>query len=103
MAGFRPEAVRPPEEVEEPNRLHGTVETAEALGHERIVYFKAGVEPCPPRRSGKREETAAENGPQEGCLVARLPPGQGPGSGEHIELGIDADQAYLFTETGEAL
>ncbi|MFW5874169.1 MAG: ABC transporter ATP-binding protein [Verrucomicrobiota bacterium] len=102
LAGFRPEAFCRADEVEEAFRLKGTVQTAEALGHERIVYFDASVEVyLPPGVSRKSEQS--ERGKQERSLIARLPAGEVPEAGDEIELGLKTDEIYLFDEEGGAL
>jgi multiple sugar transport system ATP-binding protein len=102
LAGFRPEAFCRAEEVDEDFRIKGKVQTAEALGHERIVYFDAPVEIyLPPGVSRKAGES--ERGKQERSLIARLPAGEAPEAGEEIELGLKVDAIHLFDENGEAL
>jgi len=102
LAGFRPEAFCPPEQVDASLRIKGKVQTAEALGYERIVYFDASVETyLPPGMSRKSEES--ERGKQERSLIARMPPGHAPATGEVIELGLKVNEIHLFNEDGEAL
>ncbi len=103
LAGFRPEAFRPAGEVGEEYRLKGRVETAEALGHERIVYFEAPVEVYLPPDVTKRGREESERGKQERSLVARLPAGKAPEPGKTVELGLAVDEIHLFNVEGEAL
>ena len=102
LAGFRPEAFCPAEDVDEDYRVKGKVQTAEALGHERIVYFDAAVETyLPPGVSRKSEDS--ERGKQERSLIARLPAGEGAKPGDGIELGLKVNEIHLFDEEGRAL
>ena len=102
LAGFRPEAFCPADEVDAEFRIKGKVQTAEALGHERILYFDASLEVyLPPGVSRKSEES--ERGKQERSLIARLPSGEAPEAGDEIELGLKVDEIHLFDEEGEAL
>jgi ABC-type sugar transport system ATPase subunit len=111
VVGLRPEDVRPAGEVEKRYRVQGTVETAEALGHERIVYLRTPLEVHPPEgtrhRDEKEEWEDAGHGsarePDDPPLVARLPPGEAPEAGARLEVGLELDRAHLFTTEGERL
>ncbi|MEX2607486.1 MAG: ABC transporter ATP-binding protein [Kiritimatiellia bacterium] len=103
LAGFRPEAFCPADEVDESRRIQGKVENAEALGHELIVYFDAGVEIHLPPEVQAREKDESRRGKQERALVARLPSARPPKSGDDITLGLNTDQVYLFDPDGRAL
>jgi multiple sugar transport system ATP-binding protein len=81
QAGLRPEAFS----LQGDNRCAALVETVEALGHERLVYF--------------RPEGAAAGPP----LVARLPGPQAEAAGQRISLAFAPSQLHFFNAQGEAI
>lgn len=100
IIGLRPEAFRAPEQDESGQRLKVRVIAVEAMGHEQIVHFDAGVKPLP--TSAK----AAESGEvpfSDGTFAARLPSRSRANPGEAMELVLDVSQTHIFDGNGVTL
>ena len=84
LAGLRPEAFsqnsRPFAKV--------TVEAVEALGHERLVYFRPG-----PASAGSNSDP----------LVARLAGPQAERPGQVTEIGFEPSQLYFYSKDGDLI
>jgi multiple sugar transport system ATP-binding protein len=91
LLGLRPEHFadpRPAGSERAPDRLPVTVELAEQLGSETLVYFRADdVE------AERVSEVEVELG---GTLVARLDPRALVSTGDRLELGVDLERAHFF-------
>jgi multiple sugar transport system ATP-binding protein len=103
LAGLRPEAFVPPENVEENLRIQATVIAAEALGHELIVYFEAHPEMF--REIEKSLSSEIESGADEKqpAMVARLPAGPLPRRDDTLTIGVDTSLLHFFTEDQQAI
>jgi multiple sugar transport system ATP-binding protein len=82
QAGLRPEAFA----QQDDRRFDAVVETVEALGHERLLYF---------RPVGSTGDGAP--------LVARLPGPQTEVAGQRISLAFAPAQLHFFSAQGEAI
>jgi len=105
IIGFRPEAFQAPEQSETGQRFQARVMAVEAMGHEQIVYFDAGVLPL---GSGVTESPAVNSTPgdsnfPEKIFIARLPSRFRAVPGEPINLVLDLDQAHFFDADGNTL
>ncbi len=96
FAGLRPEAFYPPQ----PDSIPVTVQVTgvEALGHEQLVYFQAGVEAIDSDRYGPGGAP-----PLRTEMVARFPRGMEVWAGKRLELGVELQGLTFFDESGEAL
>ncbi|MBI3850534.1 MAG: sn-glycerol-3-phosphate ABC transporter ATP-binding protein UgpC [Verrucomicrobia bacterium] len=100
IIGLRPEAFRAPEQDASGQRLQVRVVAVEAMGHEQIVYFDAGVKPL------TATAKAAESGEvplSNAAFAARLPSRCRAVPGAAMELALDVSQAHVFNEKGNAL
>ncbi|HIP52388.1 MAG TPA: TOBE domain-containing protein, partial [Chromatiales bacterium] len=85
LTGLRPEAFST---QRTDIALEVTVETVEAMGHERLVYF-----------------TLTNAGPdtEPGTFVARLPGSHAETPGQRITLGFGPEHFHFFTQAGRAI
>jgi multiple sugar transport system ATP-binding protein len=102
LVGFRPEAVVEPGAAVGNRRIEAAVTAAEALGHERIVYFESPAELYREIEESRLEESGEEH-KRPPSMAARLPAGPQPQPGETLSLAIDTRQLYFFTAEGKAL
>ena len=103
--GLRPEAFQAPEQNEAGPQLQARVIAVEAMGHEQIVYFDAGVSPL---GSGATESLAASAPPgdlnlPENTFTARLPSHYRAVPGEPIKLALDLAHMHCFDSRGDTL
>ena len=85
--GIRPEGFRIAP-IDSPEALKATVSTVEYLGHETLLYLRAGQSP-----------SANDNA----VLIARLPGTHLFRKGDSVPLLIDGSQVYLFSQEGQSL
>jgi multiple sugar transport system ATP-binding protein len=103
--GLRPEAFRPAEQNEAGPQLQARVIAVEAMGHEQIVYFDAGVSSV---GSGGTESKVVSSTPgdanfPEDAFTARLSSHYRAVPGEPINLALDLAQAHFFDVEGNTL
>lgn len=103
LAGLRPEAFVPSEKAAQKYQFQAALRTTEELGHEQILYFespeKLVLDKHQTRDPGEEYETADT----ETTMVARFPAGPNLEPGTTLNLGVNADGLYLFSQQGQAL
>jgi multiple sugar transport system ATP-binding protein len=105
IIGLRPEAFRPPEPNEVGPQLQVRVIAVEAMGHEQIVYFDAGVAALGSARAESMGvcATPGDSNFHENAFITRLPSHCRTVPGEPINLALDLAQAHFFDAEGDAL
>ena len=111
LAGLRPEAFFY-EQVGETNvtksyKIEVEVETVEALGHEMIIYFRAGVTKIEveENRDGSPpgEMATEETDETSSILIARVATSSAIQRSPKLTLGVDTKKLYLFARDGRAI
>ena len=95
VLGLRPEHFSVKSRSADDGTVPVTVEIAEQLGSETLVYF---------RIDGVAAETLGGDSEAElrGAFVARLDPRIQPSPGERLELAVDVERAHFFDPTDGA-
>ena len=109
LAGLRPEAFfyGDPIELTQGHKIEVDVDTFEALGHETIVYFHAGVSTIEVEdnrdgasEGGMEKERADKN---SSILIARVASISEIQRRPKLTLGVDTKKLYLFARDGRAI
>jgi multiple sugar transport system ATP-binding protein len=108
LAGLRPEAFFYQEsELTQGHKIEVNVETVEALGHEMIIYFHAGVEKIEVednRDGASPADTEPAGNPEtSSILIARVASSPKIQQSESLTLGVDTKKLYLFARDGQGM
>ncbi len=109
LAGLRPEAFfyRETTELTQGHKIEVDVDTIEALGHETIIYFRAGVPKIEveDNRDGTSEGGMEKEGTNENSsiFIARVASSSQLKRRPKLTLAVDPKKLYLFARDGRAM
>ncbi|TVR11110.1 MAG: ATP-binding cassette domain-containing protein [Planctomycetota bacterium] len=100
VVGLRPEAIVPPDQVPENQRLKLVPEEVESLGHERILHLTMPLESIAPDASV--DQSRIVTAPPT-TWTARLPGDFPVQRGEAVTLGFNTKHLHVFDQQGKRI